>query len=82
MEHAGQGRSGGGHDPGSPFPKDRNPSATHWQAWKELVAILPLPGVHLECCHPGKLWQFCNRGFESFKWLLVRCYTDSFNLPK
>lgn len=44
--------------------------------------VSPLSGVRLECRRLGKLWPFHNRGFESFKWLVVRCYTDSFNLPK
>lgn len=60
---------------GSPFPGDGSLSARR-------LAFLPLSGVQLECRLPSKLWLFHNQGFESFKWLLVRCYTDSFNLPK
>lgn len=66
---------------GSPFPKDRSLSA-YRPARKELAAFPPLSGVRLERRRPSKLWPFHNRAFESFKWLLVRCYTDSFNLPK
>lgn len=66
---------------GPPFWEGRSPFA-RGLALKELAASLPLPGVCLESRHQGKLCRLRNRGFESFKWLLVRYYTDSFNLPK
>lgn len=81
MPGAGRGSGGGLASAVGTSSRSQSPSACT-PVRKELVALPPLSGVHLECRRPGELWPFHNPGSASFKWLLVRCYTDSFNLPK